>query len=41
MSMETDESPKLDNLILGEIQVLLAEKRIELLNANTVSYSAS
>jgi hypothetical protein len=27
MSMETDEPPKLDNLILGEIQVLLAEKQ--------------
>ncbi len=66
MSMETDESPKIDNgaggsratktgkpervresgdepinLILGEIQVLLAEKRTELLNANTVACSAS
>jgi uncharacterized membrane protein YidH (DUF202 family) len=30
MSMETDEPPKLDNLILGEIQVLLAEKRTAL-----------
>jgi uncharacterized membrane protein YidH (DUF202 family) len=28
--METDEPPKLDNLILGEIQVLLAEKRTAL-----------
>src|ERR1700730_10090461 len=27
MSMETDEPPKIDNLIFGEIQVLLAEKR--------------
>ncbi len=25
--METDEPPKLDNLIFGEIQVLLSEKR--------------
>src|SRR5213080_2209084 len=30
MSMETDEPIKLDNLILGEIQVLLAEKRTSL-----------
>src|SRR5438874_9497591 len=30
MSMETDESLKLDSLILGEIQVLLAEKRTSL-----------
>src|SRR2546428_5435906 len=30
MSMETDEPPKLDNLIFGEIQVLLAEKRTAL-----------
>jgi hypothetical protein len=30
MSMETDEPPKLDNLILGEIQVLLSEKRTSL-----------
>ena len=29
------------NLIFGEIQVLLAEKRTELLNANTVACSAS
>ncbi len=29
------------NLILGEIQVLLGEKRTELLNANTVACSAS
>jgi hypothetical protein len=28
--METDEPPKLDNLIFGEIQVLLAEKRTAL-----------
>ena len=41
MSMETNEPPKLDNLIFGEIQVLLAEKRTELLNANTVACSAS
>ena len=30
MSMETNELPKLDNLIFGEIQVLLAEKRTAL-----------
>jgi len=30
MSMETNGLPKLDNLILGEIQVLLAEKRTAL-----------
>ena len=30
MSMETNEPPKLDNLIFGEIQVLLAEKRTSL-----------
>src|SRR5207247_9686091 len=30
MSMEKDESLKLDSLILGEIQVLLAEKRTSL-----------
>ena len=30
MSMETDEPIKLDSLILGEIQVLLAEKRTSL-----------
>jgi len=29
------------NLIFGEIQVLLAEKRTELLNANAVAHSAS
>ena len=28
--METNELPKLDNIILGEIQVLLAEKRTAL-----------
>ena len=33
--METDESPKLDNLILGEIQVLLAEKRTALSSLRT------
>src|SRR5438046_6520571 len=30
MSMEENEPPKLDNLIFGEIQVLLAEKRTAL-----------
>src|SRR5438132_3843035 len=35
MSMETDESLKLDNLILGEIQVLLAEKRTSLSSLRT------
>ncbi len=30
MSMETNEPPELDNLIFGEIQVLLAEKRTAL-----------
>ena len=30
MSMETDGLPKLDNVIIGEIQVLLAEKRTAL-----------
>jgi hypothetical protein len=35
MSMETDEPPKLDNLILGEIQVLLAEKRTALASLRT------
>src|SRR5213595_3882311 len=30
MSMETNELPKLDNLIFGEIQVLLAENRTSL-----------
>ena len=33
--METDEPPKLDNLILGEIQVLLAEKRTALASLRT------
>jgi uncharacterized membrane protein YidH (DUF202 family) len=35
MSMETDGLPKLDNLILGEIQVLLAEKRTALAGLRT------
>jgi hypothetical protein len=35
MSMETDEQPKLDNFILGEIQVLLAEKRTALSSLRT------
>jgi uncharacterized membrane protein YidH (DUF202 family) len=35
MSMETNELPKLDNLILGEIQVLLAEKRTALSSLRT------
>jgi uncharacterized membrane protein YidH (DUF202 family) len=35
MSMEADEPPKLDNLILGEIQVLLAEKRTALAGLRT------
>src|ERR1700716_3840763 len=35
MSMETGEPPKLDNLILGEIQVLLAEKRTALSSLRT------
>ena len=35
MSMEADESPKLDNLILGEIQVLLSEKRTALASLRT------
>src|SRR5437588_7641721 len=35
MSMETDEPPKLDNLIFGEIQVLLAEKRTALASLRT------
>src|SRR5437867_8952825 len=35
MSMETDEPPKIDNLILGEIQVLLAEKRTALASLRT------
>ncbi|HMJ62041.1 MAG TPA: hypothetical protein VK493_09775 [Bryobacteraceae bacterium] len=33
--METDGLPKLDNLILGEIQVLLAEKRTALSSLRT------
>jgi hypothetical protein len=33
--MEPDEPPKLDNLMLGEIQVLLAEKRTALVFAIT------
>jgi uncharacterized membrane protein YidH (DUF202 family) len=35
MSTETDEPPKLDNLIFGEIQVLLAEKRTALSSLRT------
>ncbi len=35
MSMETDETPALDNLILGEIQVLLSEKRTALSSLRT------
>jgi len=33
--METDEPPKLDNLIFGEIQVLLSEKRTALSSLRT------
>jgi uncharacterized membrane protein YidH (DUF202 family) len=33
--METDEPPKLDNFIFGEIQVLLAEKRTALASLRT------
>src|SRR5712671_528864 len=33
--METNESPQLDNLILGEIQVLLSEKRTALSSMRT------
>jgi uncharacterized membrane protein YidH (DUF202 family) len=33
--METNEPPKLDNLIFGEIQVLLAEKRTALSSLRT------
>ena len=33
--MEPDETPKLDNLILGEIQVLLSEKRTALASLRT------
>lgn len=35
MSMEADESPAPDNLIFGEIQVLLAEKRTALASLRT------
>jgi len=35
MSMETDEPLKVDNLIFGEIQVLLAEKRTALASLRT------
>src|SRR5438876_10491532 len=35
MSMETDGLPKLDNVIFGEIQVLLAEKRSALASRRT------
>ena len=35
MSMETDEPLKVDNLIFGEIQVLLAEKRTALSSLRT------
>ena len=35
MSMETNKPPKLDNLILGEIQVLLSEKRTALASMRT------
>src|SRR5207237_3778312 len=35
MSMETDGLPKLDNVIFGEIQVLLAEKRTALSTMRT------
>ena len=35
MSTETDEPPKVDNLIFGEIQVLLAEKRTALSSLRT------
>jgi hypothetical protein len=33
--METNELPKLDNVIFGEIQVLLAEKRTALASLRT------
>jgi hypothetical protein len=33
--MEADEAPQLDNLILGEIQVLLSEKRTALSSLRT------
>ena len=35
MSMETDETPALDNIIFGEIQVLLSEKRTALSSLRT------
>ena len=35
MSMETNGLPKLDNVIFGEIQVLLAEKRTALASLRT------
>ena len=35
MSMETNETPALDNVILGEIQVLLSEKRTALASLRT------
>ena len=35
MSMETDGLPKPDNVIFGEIQVLLAEKRTALASLRT------
>src|ERR1700680_3443982 len=35
MSIETDEPPALDNIIFGEIQVLLAEKRTSLSSMRT------
>ena len=35
MSMERNELPQLDNLILGEIQVLLSEKRTALSSLRT------
>jgi uncharacterized membrane protein YidH (DUF202 family) len=35
MGMETNELPKLDNVIFGEIQVLLAEKRTALASLRT------
>ena len=35
MSMEADEPPKVDSFILGEIQVLLAEKRTALASLRT------
>src|SRR3977135_1859834 len=35
MSMETNEPPALDNIIFGEIQVLLAEKRTALSSLRT------